>query len=110
MTAAAPILLFRISIPTRVEPGCNPTATVSDRAWPKYSVRQAAAVGGSDHAPAVHWRTMLDHRGRRLRVALSLLELRPAPADAALAALRSWLDSWTGIGAVTDGMAHQGYD
>jgi hypothetical protein len=47
---------------------------------------------------------MLDHRGRQLRVALSLLELGPAPADAALAALRSWLDSWTGIGAVTDGM------
>ncbi len=53
---------------------------------------------------------MLDRRGRQLRVAPWFLELRPAPADAALAALRSWLDSWTGIGAVTVGMAHQGYD
>ena len=30
--------------------------------------------------------------------------------DRALHALRSWLDSWPGIGAVTAGMAHQGYD
>jgi len=27
-----------------------------------------------------------------------------------LAALRSWLDSWRGIGAVERGMAQQGYD
>ena len=27
-----------------------------------------------------------------------------------LAALRSWLDSWRGIGAVERGMAHQGFD
>jgi hypothetical protein len=30
--------------------------------------------------------------------------------DRALHALRSWLDSWTGIGHVTVGMHHQGYD
>jgi Protein of unknown function (DUF2721) len=30
--------------------------------------------------------------------------------DRALWALRTWLDSWSGIGHVTIGMAHQGYD
>jgi hypothetical protein len=30
--------------------------------------------------------------------------------DRALWALRSWLDSWPGIGHVAVGMAHQGYD
>jgi hypothetical protein len=53
---------------------------------------------------------MRDRRGRQLQVAVWFLELRPAPADAALAALRSWMDSWAGIGAVTAGMAYQGYD
>ena len=32
------------------------------------------------------------------------------PYDRALHALRSWLDSWSGIGHVAVGMAHQGYD
>jgi hypothetical protein len=30
--------------------------------------------------------------------------------DRALHALRNWLDSWSGIGHVTVGMARQGYD
>ena len=30
--------------------------------------------------------------------------------DRALHALRSWLDSWSGIGRIAVGMAHQGYD
>jgi hypothetical protein len=30
--------------------------------------------------------------------------------DRALSALRTWLDSWSGIGHVAVGMAHQGYD
>jgi len=30
--------------------------------------------------------------------------------DRALWALRSWLDSWSGIGRIAVGMAHQGYD
>ncbi len=53
---------------------------------------------------------MLDRRGRQLQVALSFVDMRPAPSDAALGALRSWLDSWAGIGAVAAGMAHQGFD
>jgi hypothetical protein len=50
---------------------------------------------------------MLDRRGRQLPVAISFVDIRPAPSDAALGALRSWLDSWAGIGAVTAGIAHQ---
>jgi hypothetical protein len=34
----------------------------------------------------------------------------PASYDRALHALRAWLDSWSGIGRVAVGMAHQGYD
>jgi hypothetical protein len=35
----------------------------------------------------------------------------PLPSyDRALHALRSWLDSWSGIGHVAVGMARQGYD
>jgi hypothetical protein len=35
----------------------------------------------------------------------------PMPSyDHALHALRSWLDSWTGLGAVVTGMERQGYD
>src|SRR5262249_28916817 len=35
--------------------------------------------------------------------------LRP-PYDRVLWALRTWLDSWAGIGRIAVGMAHQGYD
>jgi hypothetical protein len=38
----------------------------------------------------------------------ALLEIRPAPP--ALVALKAWLGSWAGIGAVVEGMARQGYD
>ena len=41
---------------------------------------------------------VLDQRGQLLRAAL------------ALHTLRSWLDSWAGIGRITVGMARQGYD
>ena len=46
---------------------------------------------------------MLDQRGQLLRAALGFY-------DRALHALRTWLDSWSGIGHVVVGMAHQGYD
>jgi hypothetical protein len=66
------------------------------------------------HLPAVRQVDKFDldlvYAGRLLRAALWFGELRPAPRDTALTALRSWLDSWTGIGAVAVGMAHQGYD
>jgi hypothetical protein len=54
--------------------------------------------------------TVLDHRGRLLITALGFVGLQSAPRDVALEALRSWLDSWPGIGAVVGGMAHQGFD
>jgi len=51
---------------------------------------------------------LTDRLGRLL-----LVTLEAARADAdlpVLGALRSWLNSWRGIGAVERGMAHQGYD
>src|SRR2546421_6546948 len=51
---------------------------------------------------------MPDRRGRLLLVTLEAARLKvDLPV---LGALRSWLNSWRGIGAVERGMAHQGYD
>ena len=51
---------------------------------------------------------MLDQRGQLLRAVLGLAGL-PA-TDRTLHALRSYLDSWAGIGRIAVGMAHQGFD
>jgi hypothetical protein len=48
----------------------------------------------------------LDTRGRRLRAALAVLVPDNAPE---LRLVRGWLDSWSGIGLVVVGMAHQGF-
>ena len=53
---------------------------------------------------------MLDQRGQLLRAALGFAGLPRPSYDRALHALRTWLDSWSGIGHVTVGMARQGYD
>ena len=53
---------------------------------------------------------MLDHRGRLLRAAVGFAGCSLPSYDRALHALRSWLDSWSGIGHVAVGMARQGYD
>jgi hypothetical protein len=53
---------------------------------------------------------MLDPRGQLLRAALGFAECSIPAYDRALHALRSWLDSWSGIGHVAVGMARQGYD
>jgi hypothetical protein len=53
---------------------------------------------------------MLDQRGRLLMAALGFVTLPMPSYDRALHALRSWLDSWRGIGAVSVGMHRQGYD
>src|SRR5438094_7787909 len=53
---------------------------------------------------------MSDPRGQLLRAALGFAGCRMPSYDRALHALRSWLDSWSGIGHVTVGMARQGYD
>ena len=51
-----------------------------------------------------------DRRRALLTAALgfALLESRPEPP--AIAALKSWLHTWTGIGLVAAGMARQGFD
>ena len=54
---------------------------------------------------------MLDQRGQLLRSALGFAGLPHPYHDRALWALRTWLDSWSGIGRIAVGMAHhQGYD
>ena len=53
---------------------------------------------------------MLDPRGQLLRAALGFAGLSAPPRDYSLWALRTWLDSWSGIGHVAVGMARQGFD
>ena len=53
---------------------------------------------------------MLDQRGRLLVAALGFAELSRPPYDHALWALRTWLDSWSGIGRIAVGMHRQGFD
>ena len=53
---------------------------------------------------------MLDSRRRLLVAALGFAGCPLPSYDRALHALRSWLDSWAGIGRVAVGMARQGYD
>ena len=53
---------------------------------------------------------MLDQRGQLLRAAVGFARCALPSYDRALHALRSCLDSWSGIGHVTVGMARQGYD
>jgi hypothetical protein len=52
---------------------------------------------------------VLDQRGRLLRAALGFAGLQRPSYDRSLWALRTWLDSWAGIGRIAVGMAHQGY-
>jgi hypothetical protein len=53
---------------------------------------------------------VLDQRGRLLAAAFGFAGLPPSSHDRTLHVLRSWLDSWPGIGRVAIGMARQGYD
>jgi len=53
---------------------------------------------------------MRDQRGQLLRAALGFAGLPRPSSDRSLSALRFWLDSWTGIGRIAVGIAHQGYD
>ena len=53
---------------------------------------------------------MLDQRGQLLRAALGFAGLPRPSYDRALWALRTWLDSWAGIGHVAVGMHRQGFD
>ena len=51
---------------------------------------------------------VLDQRGQLLQAALGFAGLPRPPYDRALWALRTWLDSWSGIVRVAVGMARQG--
>jgi hypothetical protein len=51
-----------------------------------------------------------DTRGQLLRAALGFAGLAMSSYDRALWALRTWLDSWSGIGHVPAGMHRQGSD
>jgi hypothetical protein len=53
---------------------------------------------------------MLDQRGRLLMAAVGFATCSMPSYDRALWALRTWLDSWPGIGRIAVGMARQGYD
>jgi hypothetical protein len=52
---------------------------------------------------------MLDQCGQLLRAALGFAGCSMPSYDRALHALRTWLDSWSGIGRVAVGMAHQDF-
>jgi hypothetical protein len=49
----------------------------------------------------------LDTRGRRLRAALAAVLVRDRARELDL--VHQWLDSWSGIGLIVVGMAHQGF-
>jgi hypothetical protein len=53
---------------------------------------------------------VLDQRGQLLQAAVGFAGCSLPSYDRALHALRSWLDSWSGIGHVAVRMAHQGFD
>jgi hypothetical protein len=53
---------------------------------------------------------VLDQRGQLLRAAVGFAGYSMPSYDRALHALRTWLDSWAGIGHVAVGMHRQGYD
>ena len=53
---------------------------------------------------------MLDQRGQLLRAAVGFAGCAMPSYDRALWALRTWLDSWSGVGHVAVGTHRQGYD
>jgi len=53
---------------------------------------------------------MLDQRGQLLRAAIGFAGCSMPSYDHAVWALRTWLDSWSGIGHVAVGMHRQGFD
>jgi hypothetical protein len=53
---------------------------------------------------------MLDQRGQLLRAALGFAGCSLPSYERALHALRTWLDSWSGIGHVAVRMHRQGFD
>jgi len=58
--------------------------------------------------PSESW--PVDQPGQLLRAALGFAGCSIPSYDRALHAIRTWLDSWSGIGHVAVGMHRQGYD
>ncbi|HKD39896.1 MAG TPA: hypothetical protein VKB87_06350 [Myxococcaceae bacterium] len=52
----------------------------------------------------------MDQRGQLLRAGVGFAACSMPSYDLALWALRTWLDSWPGVGHVAVGMHRQGYD
>src|SRR5262247_4106200 len=52
----------------------------------------------------------MDQRGQLLRAAVGFAACSMPSYDRALWALRTWLDSWAGIGRIAVGMHRQGFD
>ena len=71
------------------------------------SANQEAAPKLTSHRNPVESR---DPRGQLLQAALGFARCSMQSYDRALHALRTWLDSWAGIGHVAVGMHRQSYD
>jgi len=91
-----------IEQPTKFELVIKP----QDRQDPRHHRPPLAAAAGRPRDPIA----VLDQRGRLLMAALGFAGCGTPSYDRALHALRTWLDSWSGIGHVTVGMARQGFD
>src|SRR6266436_2464091 len=76
-----------------------------DRAMPRRSRPYGAAFAGA-RGPSSSGRPVIDRRGQLLRAALGFARCSMPSYDRALWALRTWLDSWSGIGHVAVEMAH----
>jgi hypothetical protein len=79
----------------------------SCNASPKLAARGCRFPNPWASAPG---RRVSNQRGRLLMAALGFAGLPSPSYDRSLWALRTWLDSWAGIGRIAVGMAHQGYD
>ena len=67
-------------------------------------------TGLSNVSPDLAAKRVPDQRGQLLRAAVGFAGCSMPSYDRALHALRTWLDSWAGIGHVAVGMHRQGYD
>src|SRR5262249_31697176 len=65
-------------------------------------------MAGTSNADKVDSSEKSRSRRALLTAALGFLQLREDPPE--VAPLRQWLDSWSGLGAVVDGMGRLGYD
>ena len=72
--------------------------------------RPYGAASARARWPSSSGRPVIDQRGWLLMAALGFVGCSMPSYDRALHALRTWLDSWSGIGHVAVGMHRQSYD